>query len=313
MTSILRIPNYKIGYQYNTNVMIQQQNQLSSNNHIILKSDFNYNNCSNNKILALSSFDISRDDVLSKRNYMADYKPFSEFYGYKNLGTQVGKGLIFSFSMLLLEFNLHLDEIVRSNAEQADEPEPFNWELKINNYIPIFKSQTLRFLGTSFFKSLFELFSYKTLVPRLTDKLTKDLHKSIERKCKKHSRTVACKKIFKTAFLSNSILLLSTFAFDACQGKFYIFILFYNVINNVMIYCHVGIYNTIVNKDYSSCKPKSIIIWTLKKSIFIISLDLLYSTGFSCGSLFSVNYGGLFGSVIFELIGSQLLISILEL
>jgi hypothetical protein len=312
MTSILCIPNYKFGYQYNTNVILKQQIQMSSINDIIFKSDlYKNNNHNNGKILALSAINKNYTSSLTKRSYMSDYKPFHEFYGYKNIGTQCGKGIILTFSMLLLEFNLHLDEIVRATAEDRDEPEPFDWELKANKYIPIFKASSLRFLGTSLFKSVFELISYRSFNDRLVDSLTKDLQKSIERKCIKcSSRIVASKKIFKTALLSNSIVILSTFAYDAVQGKFLYFII---IIINFMIYYYIGIYNTIVNKDYSSCKAKNIVIWTLKKSIFFISLDLLYSAGFSFGSFFNIQYGGLLGSVIFELIGSQALTSILEI
>lgn len=149
----------------------------------------------------------------AKRQYLADYKPLSSVLFPKNIALQLGKAAILSGSQCLLKYNQYLDRSIKAD-ENDEEIEVFDYDTLYKESLNSLYSSSKRFLATNFVQKILEYLSTVHCSLRISDRLVKDVAKSLVRKCQKFSRFDASRRILSTHMWSMSLFCLSGFVYD---------------------------------------------------------------------------------------------------
>lgn len=227
--------------------------------------------------------------IVVKRPYCSDYKPFSSVFAFKALGLQAAKASLLSFSLLLLEYNKHLDQQIAAQQKGKYYPD-FDWKAAFDKHFPKFKSSFIRFQATPIITKFYQMLSHDYLSLRITDKLSKDVMLSLKRKAARYSPFQASARIFKTTFFSSSLMYLASFTYDIIDS-------IYHVLHD--------------KKRIASAKEMA--IWTGKRAVYYFICLSATSLGTAIGSYINQKNGGLIGALIFESITSNIGMALLQL
>jgi hypothetical protein len=233
----------------------------------------------------------------SKRPYLKDYKPFSDLYTPKSITTVFSLSALIPLNKVILEFNQHMDD-------SENDPADFKWEETIMRHMPEFISQFQRNTCVAIIKKLCEMWALENLPMRLTDKLTKDLYKSFERKLARLGHVEAASAIFSTAIWNSTFYVVANVIYDVSTI----------IATGVMDYSKSKQSNqTILNRVkqlvlvqtptsfLAIAKRSSISI--LKKCGYWMVFALSSACGYSFGSYVHVKHGGWVFKILFELGG----------
>jgi hypothetical protein len=223
----------------------------------------------------------------TKRNYLADYKPFRDAFSVRNITLQILKAGILSFSNAMTEYNAYLDRSIAEAAEAEEKGikyrgDDFDWPACVDKYTPQFITMATRFLATSIIKKSYEAIAVASLSAQTADRLTKDLVKSVLRKVARYSRLNACRKVFMTAMWANLLINASMLTYD----------ILYNIAHAIRA---KRIRHT----------PGQMVVWTSKKTVFYAVGMTFSAFGFSLGALLFPEYCSQIGAAVFET-GSQI-------
>ena len=202
-----------------------------------------------------------------KREYLSDFEKFTSVISLKNISYQLLKGGLVTFSLGLMEYNLVLDRNIRLDfeAEEGDEIEleEFDWKLAEENAIKRFQEYSARFFFSSLIRKVYEEIVHLNFSARLTDRLTKDISKSMIRKFQRiPNRLEACKKLFRTSMHSRILMYTSSATYDA----------------------FLELRDTYLNKRSISILDSA--KWIAKKSTAVVLYILFASTGVAIGAYF---------------------------
>jgi hypothetical protein len=224
------------------------------------------------------------------RPYLADAKPIIEPFKPKSLAVTVVKASVLPVCLALQEYTKFLEEQERNYDPEAE----FDWNDCMFRYLDKFIFEAKRMLSVSFIKTFIEHAAIEYLPPKIADKLTKDLQKSVVRKCIKYSsnRFVICKKIIHTAFWSY-LPMYSAFAIVDVS------VILWEPIQRF--------FDQVVYKGSSIRKALDIIQYKIvggkvgKKLLLMLFSNLSMSLGYGIGSLFHCTKGGFWGGNLLEL------------
>lgn len=215
----------------------------------------------------------------SSRKYLDDFKPFSDIFSIKSIFTQLIKATLIPANLIIHEYNTHLIEYLELDESEWEE---FDFNTAINKNFALFISNWKRLMSVTFIRKVLEEFSLKNYPLKITDKLTKDLGKSIVRKSLKLSRIAACKKIFFTALWSNYLSNLSYLIYDISTTTGGI----------IMDYLRVYFSNREQTSLFRRFRKKRFLLTCIKKIAFHSVCLLSSAGGFAIGSFIHIKHGG---------------------
>lgn len=199
---------------------------------------------------------------------MEDLKPFSDFFTVKNVTIQFTKSILIPANTIVFEYNNFLMKVMEE--KDMNKEEEFLWEDCLKRNWHAFISSAKRFYSVSFIKKVIESIVEKYIPLKYADKLTKDVTKSMFRKCAKYTKFEACRRIFSTSIWANAILLYSSFLYDF----------------SVSLHSQWP-----SGKDVTLSRKASFIALLLLKKSLIFSLSLCSSSlGFAVGAYFNIKY-----------------------
>ena len=221
-----------------------------------------------------------------KRPYLSDLRPFSDVYTLKNVSFQLVKAALLPTQLILDDFSKHENEMLELDEEEQTE---FNWNASVTSRMQMFFPLARKFLSVSVIKSCLEQLSLKCFPTKVVDRMTKDLSKSIVRKCGKFSRSIACQKIMYTA-------LWSCIPFNAS-------LLLYEILEHL----YHQIRGAVCATDLSACRAITAVAsntttYAAKKVVYYSVCIGSSAVGFGLGSYANVKYGGGVCSMLFELV-----------
>lgn len=139
---------------------------------------------------------------------------------------------------------------------------------------------------------------------KFSDKLCKDVYKSLKRKYNKYpmnnQRYLICKKIFYTSFYSVLTFNVSTLLFDSIS--YFIDLFYYNDVFSNNNNNNTNTTTNSYNNNYTKIIEKTQrFVWFLAKRVFSDACRIIMSSlGYSIGSYFVINGGGSTISILFE-------------
>lgn len=225
---------------------------------------------------------------VGKRPYLNDYQPLISCIYPKKIGLQVGKAVVLTLSTSLLKYNQYLDRAMKAE-EEHEEIEPFDTDQLYESSMIQFYEASKRFLSTSFLIKLMEHFTLEYIGNvRLVDRFSKDVQKSLLRKMNKYNAMEACKRIFKTSCWSNSLIVISNYAFD--------------VVSDVINYLRtVTNSNTAMVQANTNIRTFKELIIKISKRLVVAGVGLpATAAGFAIGSYVNTKYGGSLVSLLTE-------------
>lgn len=227
------------------------------------------------------------------RPYLRDLKPFMDVFSPKNIALHLLKAALIPMNIMVNEFNTHTIQTQNQDEEEYDE---FDWDESFKRNGAMFLPTLQRVTTVAVLRKVYEALALEYLPAKYVDKMTKDLTKSIIRKCERYPRLEACQKVMYTAFWGNLLFNVSCFTYDV----------------------GMHVFNEIADMVRGTGETKKVINRLVNSSVFIIKKVIYYSacTGFcavghAVGTFFNVKYGGTIGGFIFELLGSTACVMIL--
>lgn len=229
-----------------------------------------------------------------------DLKPLSDFYSFRNVSLQITKAAILPLNTIALDYDRHLSKF---DPEKDDELPPYDWDAALSRAWESFSKLAVRGFSTSLIRKLFEEYSLKNWSIKLTDQLSKDVQKSLVRKLRKYSRAGACQRIFSTSIFSNALTYLSFVIYDSGLDFWNHFLKSYKAACS-----NKGVVNSILAFDLP------LLLFKFSKKLALQSLSLVsQAAGFAAGSYLETNYGGIAGSLIFELTANFLFVALIPM
>lgn len=223
---------------------------------------------------------------VGKRPYLGDCMPLTSVFTIKNLTLQTAKAALIPANLVIAEYNKHVME-----CEQREEDIDFDWKSCLERNFVKFQYEAQRMMSVSIIKKFLEEFSINICTPKIADKLTKNIGKSLTRKCSKFGHKLASQKIFFTALWGNIFTYSSLCVYDVS----------YKIGESI-----IHFYSTWRKKGLDSAlrcvNVKELCKFIGKKLVFFSACWFSSSGGFSVGSLCNEKYGGVLGSLIFELV-----------
>lgn len=221
------------------------------------------------------------------RPYLGDLKPFIDVFSPKNIALHFLKAAIIPMNIIANEFNNHA--IQAQNRADDDVFEEFDWDESVQRNGALFLPTLQRVTVVAVIRKIYEALALEYLPMKYVDKITKDLAKSIVRKCERFPRMLACQKILYTAFWGNLLFNLSSFTYDV----------------------GMHLWNEIYDLVRGSGVSKKALTRLANTSVFITKKMIYYAVctgscaaGHAVGTFFNVQYGGTIGAFIFEMICS---------
>lgn len=225
-----------------------------------------------NNILATSAA-----KSLYQREYCADSRPFAESLSRYNVSLQVGKAALLQTSLALIKYNDYLDKTLAAEEKNMN-IEPYNWKAAWLDFYNGFSIKATRFLSISIISSFYQSKAVALLSPKLADRLTKDLSKSVVRKISKYPRFSACTRMIKTSLFSCIPLTLATFTVD----------ILFNI-------------NDYIVEGKLKYTVKEMAIWFFKKIAFYSLCSGAAAVGYAVGSYvhppYAIYFAGIFDSI----------------
>jgi hypothetical protein len=215
-----------------------------------------------------------------KRKYLSDLKPFTDVFSFTNVRLQVIKGAIIPMNLIVNEFNMHT---IESQDKDDDEVDEFNWEESFLRNSSQFYPSVFKMMSVSIIKKSYEEIALRNISEKFVDKLTKDVHKSMLRKCAKYTRFVASQQIFFTALWGNLIYNAALFTYDI----------------GARLYGDIDHFVNGSGKDVAIRLNKSIKFIGKKCLLYAVCM-CAHAAGTSLGSYFTVD-GAWIGAFIFEI------------
>lgn len=238
-------------------------------------------NRSNNELNELSSL----LDLGMKRPYKSDMKPFNDIFTPKNITLTIVKAAIIPLNSIVNDFNFHN---IQQQEKEDHEIKDFDWNASIKLHQKEFLPNLHRVASITLIKKSCEEGALYYLSDKMVDKLTKDVTKSIMRKCSRMNRFAACQKVLHTAFWGNLLFNLSCFIYDVgfqlCTE-----------LSDI-------IYNAKVSKELSKRIVYNIKFIGKKAVYYTVCLGSC-AAGHAVGTFFHSQYGGTIGGFAFELVG----------
>ena len=145
--------------------------------------------------------------VNKKRQYLQNYKGFPDLWSAKSVTSILATSSLIPLNKVIFEYNQHMENDELQDIE-------FNWKEAIDRHSPMFFDQLHRNTIVAVLKKLVEMWAKENLPARLTDKLTKDLFKSLLRKLGRFDHWEATKRIFFTAMWNSSTFVLANIIYD---------------------------------------------------------------------------------------------------
>lgn len=242
------------------------------------------------------NFAFALTDVHSvNRPYLGDLKPFMDVFSPKNIALHFLKAAIIPMNIIVNEFNNHT--IQAQNKADDDVFEEFDWDESVKRNGALFLPTLQRVTTVAVIRKCYEALAMEYLPMKYVDKMTKDLTKSILRKCARFPRLVACQKILYTAFWGNLLFNLSCFTYD------------------VAMHLWNEIYDLVRGTGVSKKALKRLAntsLFITKKMIYYAACTGSCAVGHAVGTFFNVQYGGTIGGFIFELVGSTTCVMLLD-
>lgn len=227
------------------------------------------------------------------RPYLSDLKPFMDVFSPKSIVLHLLKAALIPTNIVVNEFNTHT---IQSQNKDEDEVEEFDWDESVKRNGAMFLPTLQRVTTVAVLRKCYEALALEYLPTKYVDKLTKDLTRSIIRKCQRFPRLEACKKILYTAFWGNLLFNLSCFTYDV----------------------GMHLWNEIADLVRGTSASKKAIQRVLNSSVFITKKAIYYAVctgscalGHAVGTFFNVQYGGTIGGFVFELAGSTTCVMLL--
>lgn len=210
------------------------------------------------------------------------------------------------------EYSQHLEKQIQ--AQQAGRACPPDFDF--NKAIPEFFSKSyyrlIRNIWNFLTRKAYEAIFVAQLSPKLADRLTKDISKSISRKLTKYSQQETSRRIFWTCLHGSLLRALSLFTVD-CGYAIYQYLMNENKEKraktpkgkNKASPTHVAVSLT------SPSTLLNILIWTGKRAIFHTLSILFFSGGYSVGLMVSPKYTPVWFATLFESLGGAILAPLL--
>lgn len=205
------------------------------------------------------------------------------------------KAAIIPMNYVVNEFNAHAIET--QNKPDDETVDEFDWEGSVNRNSKLFLPNLQRVVVVAALRKYYEHLSLQYLSVKMTDKLTKDVQRSIVRKCNRFPRLIACQKTLYTAFYGNLVFNLACFTYDV----------------GLHLYCeimeqlsHIGPSKSVVQRFHNT------VLFVSKKGIYYTVCLTSCALGHSVGMYFNVGYGSALGAFAFELMGSVACTMILD-
>jgi hypothetical protein len=222
---------------------------------------------------------------VGKRSYLEDCLPLASAFTVKNITLQTVKAALVPANAVIAEYNKHVIE-----CEQKEEDVEFDWKSCLERNYVKFQFEAQRMITVSIIKKFLEELSISVLSPQLADKMTKNISKSLTRKWTKFGRTVASQKILFTALWGNILSYSSICIYD----------IGYKYFESALHFVSEWRKKTF-QEALCSVNLQELFKFTGKKIIFFSTCWASSSFGFSFGSFCNEKYGGMVGSLMFEL------------
>jgi hypothetical protein len=261
------------------------------------------------KLNSSFSFSASAASISSlQRPYLSDYELITK---PKYLLTQAKELLILSFTLqgmeLMNEYSKHLEKEIE--AKKNDKPYP---EFDFDKALPLFFSKTykriIRNICNFLVKKCYEAICVASLPLSLSDRLTKDVAKSVVRKLERDGQQVAAQRIFVTCFYSSILRACALFTVDCGYALYEHF--FVSVSEQPPPSSEKRRPKKRPRPSAAPALPPapttvaSAALWTLRRALFHAVSIIFFSTGYSLGLMVHPKYTPLWFATICEAVGS---------
>lgn len=225
------------------------------------------------------------------RDHLADLEPFTNVLTLKNVTLQLLKASVLPGNMLINEYNQFLIQ----EMESEEELPPFDWNKAFSKHSHVYYESARKMLATSFIRKCYEEISLRNFSTKVTDRLSKDLNKSIIRKCDKFTRFEACRRVFSTAIWSSALLHLSLFTYEVLNPVVNIFIA-----EPIFADPSAAFKKIRQQIEDSLSKPKEIVVYVGRR-FASHSFNLVASAfGFAVGAYIDYKYAAPISALLFE-------------
>jgi hypothetical protein len=263
------------------------------------------------------SLPFSAIEFTTKRPYLSDYELI---FRPKYLAKQCKEIIFLSVTLqgieLMNEYTQHMEKQIKAQADGRTLPD-FDFAKASPGFVSKTKTRLVRNIFIFVTRKCYEMICVATLPLKLVDRLTKDVQKSLLRKLTKFSQMEAAQRIFFTCFHSSILRALSLLTVDCGYA----------------IYEHFyGDHTTKTNGSQpkkqkrskgttaaviSSSSPSavtclSVMIWTGKRALFHSLSILLFSYGYSVGTMVHTKLTPTWFATIFEALGGAILTPLLS-
>eukprot|EP01040_Poterioochromonas_malhamensis_P000499 gene499-532_t len=232
--------------------------------------------------------------TLKSRKYLADFKPIDELLTLKYHGMTLLKALMASSTLIVNDFNnFEMNEMRQMEIDPDYEPRKYDWYGQLPRFYDQFLLDIGRLEFVGFCRKMIEEYCYHNFQAQLTDKLTKDVRNSFNRKLTRMSRYEASKRIISTQAMGTFISYSSFFFVDTVLSLYPAF----REASKVA-------YRKGLMKGLSTLRSAGILMTVVNKAIIIAVSWSIGAVGYGIGAYCHTSQGGMIGGTIFELIAS---------
>jgi hypothetical protein len=221
---------------------------------------------------------------LGKRPYLEDCKPLMTVFTPKNITTQLLKAALIPANLVMLDYNNHVLECEK-NGDDID----FDWKTCLEKHFAKFQLEAQKAVSVSVLKKFLEEFAILGLPAKIADKLSKNIDKSLVRKRTKFARLVAGQRIFQTALWSNAMQYGSLCLYDVCYRT-----------GESLVACAKKWRAEGMRAALVTFPALELLVFSSKKLLYYALCWGSSSAGYALGSCVHEHFGGLVGSLLFE-------------
>lgn len=262
-----------------------------------------------------------------KRPYLSDYEfIFTPKYLFKQSKEILFLSLTLQGIELMNEYNQHLEKQIQAQNKGKRPLPDFDFTKAFPQFLNKIQTRLIRNLFIFVTRKVYEMVCVATLPPRLVDKLTKDIQRSLTRKLMKFSQAIAAQRIFFTCFHSSILRALSLLTVDCGYAVYQHFYGDHSLTTGGSSSSSSSSEQkrqrksktasaAAVTSSSSSPSPSvtwlSVITWTGKRALFHSLSILLFSCGYSVGAMVHPKFTPTWFATIFEALGGAILTPLL--